>query len=46
MEIYNAVETTIVNSCIPDKYKMNLLTQEQVQKDVEDNLYVEYSGYR
>ena len=34
MDIYNAVETAIVNSCIPSKYKMNLLTQEQVEKEV------------
>lgn len=46
MDIYNAVETAIVNSCIPSKYKMHLVTQEQVQKEVETNSYLEYAGYR
>ena len=46
MELYNSVETAIVNSCIPQKYKMKLLTQEQVKLDIRANGYQEYMGYR
>ena len=46
MDVYNAAETAIVNSCIPSRYKMNLLTQAEVQKQVADNAYAEYAGFR
>ena len=46
MDIYNSLETAIVNSCIPSKYKQNLITKEQADKESIDNTYQEYKGFR
>ena len=39
MDIYNSLETAIVNSCIPSKYKQNLITKEQADKENIENTY-------
>ena len=45
MELYTTLETSIVNSCLPQKYKMDLYTWQQVQEDVTENGYLEYNPH-
>lgn len=43
--MYSLVESVIVNSAMPNKYQMKLVSKQVFEKEAEDNKYAQYNGF-